>query len=46
LQQGYGLLEEAWLRVVRVDFKKLCHGVAYWMRAASNSHTGVKPPGR
>jgi hypothetical protein len=46
LQQGHRLLEQALLRVVRVDLKKLSHCVAYWMRAASNSHTGVKPPGR
>jgi hypothetical protein len=29
LQQGHGLLEKTLLRVVRVDFKKLCHSVAY-----------------
>ena len=51
LQHGDGLLEQARLRVVRVDFKQLghaglCAGCAQWMREASNSQTGVSDPGR
>ena len=58
VQQGGGWRQQARLRVVGVDFKKLCHSVqsfnmfigcfyaARRMRLASSSHTGVTPRGR